>query len=383
MQDVSRGQLCKEAAAPRLRLFCGHESSDEGDRRPEDQPGGGAAWPPELVTSGPTVRWTLRQFYDGYVLPVCLEPRGVSPLTVREDRQALRYWACLVGDPPLEEINQTVCADFLRRLAWFPGRPCVFWPEGDFISPNTLRKHCRHLQRMFALAGPSGPGNRLGADLLERVPWLEAPSRDDHEAEAVFTLDEIGQWIDVCDQAITPPIPGVPPPDFWRALVVWTANVGTRIASTIQIEWSMIQEGRGGWWLHAPGRVMKRGRARKLFVNRPALEAARSIRRADRRVFPWPYTLDYLHKARVRLLARSEIPAARRFGFHALRRTLATELAAVNAIVAQKQMGHTAISVTRDSYVHASAMVDAMQRIKQPVAKGPAIRAADRQLRLF
>ena len=93
---------------------------------------------------------TLGEFYAAYVLPVCRLAKGADPKTLAVDRTALRYWAKFTRNPSLENLDEYDCADFTERHAQLPGR------GGALCSPNTVRKHCTHLQYILDRAGQIG-----------------------------------------------------------------------------------------------------------------------------------------------------------------------------------------------------------------------------------
>jgi integrase len=330
---------------------------------------------------GLSAEMTLAEFYERYVKPIVLEPRGAAERNLKQFDESLRYWRTFTGDPPLQRIDEWVCAAFVAGVSRMPGR------RGPRLAPNTIRKHCTQLQRLLDLAGPRSRQNRSGRGLLDDVPYLERPPQEHHEPEDVFTIEELSAWLDACRHAKRPRIPGLRPPVFWRSLVKFIYNVGTRIKTTILLEWSMVD----GDVLRVPPRLRGRpdiykGNTGKTFtLNEAARDALAAVRTADKRLFPWPLrarsidsTLSYVQKVRRELLALTDIPPQRRFGFHGIRRLTATELAGDNPLVAQKQLGHTAMAVTRDSYVARRVVEKSLGRLRQPKTGGD-----DRQMRLF
>lgn len=321
---------------------------------------------------------TLTEFSEIYVLPVYMRMKDSSPRTIDEYRQSLKYWREFSADPPLEEIDQWLCAEFVEQLKRLPGRK-----TDQCLSPNTIRKHCIQLQHCLDLAGPQSRQHRCAQGLLEQVPYLERPSAWYEEVEKTFEIEEIDRWLGVCWHAKVPRISGVSPTAWWSALIIYIYNVGIRINTALQIRWEMHRrDDRQRLWLHVPPGIIKQHRGEKFYVNIAAAEAMESIRSQRELIFPWPHHRRYLDTVRVKLLTAAGIPPERRFGFHALRGAMCTEAAEKNPMVAQKQAGHLGIAMTRDAYVNKKVVAETMEKLPQP--RGRRRRKDDpRQQRLF
>ncbi len=302
---------------------------------------------------------SLWEFYRRYFLPEYLEVRGAADRSRRQYEETLQFWREYTGDPPLVEIDQRTCGQFVRALN---GR---LW-RGKPLSPNTVRKHCRHLQVIFDRTGPRSRHNRLGAELLDSPPWLEMPPPREKLPEDSFTIEEITAWLAACDVAVTPRrMHVIKPADFWRALVRWIYNVGTRIDTTMRLEYPMIR----GNWLVVPPAIMKRHAARRFWVNDAAMAAVDAIRTHRTRIFPWPNwprSQNWLQKTRRLILAAAGIPPQRRWGFHGLRKAMASQVALIDRRVAQSMMGHTTWEMTAGCYVHPDTIGPVMDRLPQP-----------------
>jgi len=343
---------------PALRLFVGD------DPAPIAAPSSTVDPPGDTKTLSPTM--TLGEFYEAYVEPNVLRPRQIKQRTLDQYQQSLGYWQKLTSDPPLASIDGNACSEFVCRVAKLHGR------DGEPISPNTVRKHCVHLQRVIDLAGPKRRACRMAAELLDSVPYLERPPKREEEVENVFTLDEISAWLEACKHAAVPQL-GVEPALWWRALIIWIYNVGTRIETTLLLEWSMIQ----GDELVVPARIIKGNNGKRFPLNEAALRAAESVRTANKRLFFWPHGHSWLQENRRRILAKTEIPPERRFGFHAVRKLLGTTLWEDDPAAAEKMLGHLGRDVTRRHYVHRKVVRKAIDKVPQP-----AIAADDPQLTL-
>jgi integrase len=63
----------------------------------------------------------------------------------------------------------------------------------------------------------------------------------------------------------------------------------------------------------------------------------------------------------------ADIPKTRRFGFHGLRKSAATEIARVNPEGARLLLGHSSLRTTIGHYIHPSLQAEVFQSLPQPV----------------
>jgi integrase len=307
---------------------------------------------------------TLPEFYAAYYRLI-LEARGARTGTFDGYETALRLWAKYSGNPALKDVDQRTCAAFVAGVTKRRGK------SGEPISPNTIRKACCELQGILDKAGPRGRHNRLGAGLVADVPYIERPRSRPKLPTDLFTLAEIGQWLGACHVAKLPELPNVAARTWWSALVRFLWNSGVRIGSALALEWRMIQpiDGQPGAYANLPGDCYKGGNPHRIYLNAAALAAAEEVRPCGSvKLFPWNYTATCLQRSRKSLLTGAGIPRERQFGFHGLRKALATELAPRNALLAQQQLGHAAMAVTRQHYVDPIAVASVMENLPQPVA---------------
>lgn len=346
---------------PRLRLFVGPDcDGDVADAATQNTCGTDDG---RLFQSQ-----TLGGFYTDFARPCVLVAGGAAPANLAQYDESLRLWQHYTGDPPLPEIDDFACAAFVEALS------ARVW-RGRRVKPATVRKHCVAVGAILKLAGPRSPQNPAGQGLIDQVPYLPRPRAEEDFPARDLSLEEIEQWLAGCQAATGPKIPGVEPAAWWRALVLWSYNTGLRIGTTLAARWGWIE----GDWLIVPAAADKRRRGRKLWLNRPALEAAARIRRGDL-VFGWTYRLQSFHQIRRCLVAAIDAERSERFRMHNLRRSLLTFLAAQNPAVARLQAGH---SLSRDvllrHYTDPAIVAELMARVPQPRCE-----AGDgEQLRLF
>jgi len=340
---------------------------------------------------GLSPRMTLCEFFEAFVLRR-MQNKDLDASTIGDYGQSLKYWKRFTGDPPLEAVDQSVCDEYLARVKRLPGRR-----GNQVLSPMTVRKHCRNVQRCLELAGPKyGPRQIVAAKRglfgLDEdgdprdPPRLEPPDRVEDEAENVFTLHEIASWLDVCDQAIAPRIPGLTPGSWWRSLVIYCYNVGVRIGTALRVTYAMHRaDDDGRTWVHVPPKkkAIKGRRGERFYVNRSAWEAIEAIRTDRDLVFLWPHHRRHLDTVRVKLLTMAGIPLDRQFGFHGVRKAFCTEMAEDNPMVAQKQAGHAGMAITRDVYCNRRMVAGSMEKLRQPKRRNRVGKDDPRQKRLF
>jgi integrase len=361
---------------------------------------------PSPLTSGPSPL-TLGQFYWSIARRGVARRQaaaGKSDRYLAELDSSIRLWCRVTGDPPLAEVKKATLNRWVETVV----KPPVRGAEDDqnpksecTLRPNTVRKHCRHLQSILKLAGPWEPGEEqeevpqagyFGVYEDGRPRWaprFDKMHEQDDPPKAIYRLAELGLWLDACSVATRPELPGVEPAAWWRALVLFLHNTALRIETAIQVRWSHVSHDRG-CWLVVPASLMKgRKHGAKIWLNPFALEAARGIRGegapGNNRLFAWPLSLRQLHRERKRMLAASRIEPDRRFGFHPIRRATLTRLAAINWAMAKLQSGHYINDVTLKYYVDPRIQKRVMDRFPQPCLSEvePAVEWIDPQRRLF
>jgi len=338
------------------------------------------------IHSGLSPDMTLSQFWE-HVRTHQLA--GNRPRYHEAIGDSVRVWAVLTGDPPLCSIDQDVCAAFaceLKARCW----------RGKPISKLSRHRHVRHVQRLLDLAAPRDRYNRdgvtdaglYGSDAFGRprsAPWIDKPRLGRPRAKPGYSLADLEAILKACSVATIPCLPGVPPPEWWRSIFVWGWNVGTRIDTTLALEWSMLRTVDGVRWLHIPAAILKTGDSAGeeefiLHVNEPAYAAALAIRiPGESRLFVWPYTRNYWHAYRRQtIMAATGLPRESYLGkgYHPCRRSLGTRLAKkAGSGVARKQLGHTVESTTDNHYVDLSVVLAPLDSLEQP--------RIDRQPKLF
>ena len=322
-----------------------------------------------------SARMTLGQFYRAFYRPVCLESRGAAQRNLDQYDQSVHYWVALTDDPPLEAIDDFTVARSLSGVTQLPGRK-----PGTTISPNTIRKHCTHLQAVLDRTGPRSREARFrkAQGLLELVPYIEKPPARKKEASDSFTVAEIEGILAACHAAAAPTyLDRARRTIWWQALVLFAYNTGLRLGSLVIVRWDALEvDADGSWW--ASVRV-KGGDTRRVHCNRFAMQAVESMRPLSGRfdcIWHFPHVQSWLQENRRRILLASGLPPDRHFGFHGLRKAHATEASRIDAVAASLQLGHKDWSTTQNAYIHPNRMKDGAAKLPQP-------KMPTRQKRLF
>lgn len=350
---MSTDPASRQLDSPQLRLF-----------QPDDAPSGS---PPPLSPG-----LTVRQFFDGYVAPVCVA--GKAARTLDQYLESIALWEQLTPNPPLLRIDELTGAQYQRGLAARRGT------DGPLAS-NTVRKHVTAIQFILDRAGPKTRKLRDAKGLLREVPYLPRPPLEVREVIDNFTLPEIAAIVSAClpGKVIRSKKLPVAPHAYWRAVFLFDYNAGPRIGSLTRLRFDRFYQDDLGWWVRAP---TKKHRTQDVYLNAHAMAAIDSIRTARELVFPWPYSHAHWHRARNRIFAAAGIPDARWFGTHGFRKAFATELAKIDGLAVSMALGHSAgprHKVAIDHYVNRCAMVAAINQLPQPACQPP----PDPQLRLF
>lgn len=330
----------------------------------------------------PAIAWTVSRFYERWFTPRYITPKRLDPKTAAEYSTAISRWRELTGDPPLPKVRGRILAEFVEADLLRPGK------HEEFLSPNTVRKHCTHLQMVLNMAGPRchdypGTAKIYGLFGLDKyghprpAPRFTKPAARDKLPTDHFTLDEICDWLGACDAAVHPLLPNCSPAQWWRALIRFTYNTGMRIGSVMALRRDWVHAHDDGWgWAEIPARAAKQGRPQLIYLSPNAMEALEGIPTSDV-VFPWDHSSKHLHWSRRRLLEAAGIPASRRYGFHGLRKALGTALWQIDRKVAQVQLGHKDERTTKQSYASpasqilelAATLAPVVDRVPQPAAK--------------
>ncbi len=325
---------------------------------------------------GLSSRMTVGQIAELWYKPVYLVMHDSSPRNYEEVNQTVKYWMHFTGDPPIDEITVYHSRDFYLGLKSLPGRK---YPT---MANNTVRKHCGAIQTILDLCGRPSRDNREGLALLEDVPYIARPPKEEKPAEDCYVLEELVRLIENATAATLPKkINGraIAPAAYHRRIYGVNFNTGMRIGGIMGSFWRHFH----GDHLWLPPKIGAKGRTgKRIELNDAAREIIESMRGYDaERIFPWPrkwpssrHNLYDQHD-----LIRACLPADRRdfLAYHALRKLHNNELAAINGLACMKSLGHTNGRTTVENYTSTRVVRDAVAQLPHVSL------VADPQQRLF
>lgn len=317
----------------------------------------------------------LTEFYRAFHRPVVLIARSAAPKNVKQYDESVGYWGRFTPNPPIYEIDDYAGAAFLTALSKLPGRA-----PGSTLSPNTVIKHCVHVQAVLDRTGPRSRDCPDAQRLLDEVPYLAKPKAIHKVPDDRFSIDEMTRILANCAAAVAPSeLASAERVIWWQSLFLGgDYNIGLRIGSAMLAEWSMLRaqaHPEPADWLQVR---TKGGGEKRIFVNqfaRVAIEAMRPISGpgapfgAAGRIWPWrnwPTSESWLHTNRRMILQAAGLDKSRWFGFHGFRKAMCSEAAAIDPLTATLQAGHKDQRTTIGSYVHPQHVMKAMRQLPQP-----------------
>lgn len=297
----------------------------------------------------------LVEFFHRYAWPSCMAPSGDCQRTRKEYLTTLGYWQRFTDDPPIGRITQATCQKFARLLA-----------NANFANA-TLRKHTRHILYLLDRTGPKTRQNPDGAGLVDSSAWLKMPRKQRHPPRPPLTLAEIHAWM----AAARHPRPTdktmpVPPPLWWRSIILFGYNTGLRISSLVQIAWEHL-DGDHRIARMPPG-IVKRHMGHLIYLNQWAREVLDGLPHREGPIFPWagwPVSDQTLHRHAALMQDGAGIRPLR---FQGLRRAFSSYAARINNLAAQMQMGHEGpgMQVMTHHYLDFEVLAEALERLPQP-----------------
>lgn len=271
----------------------------------------------------------LDDFYSLQFEPLCL--RGRADNTRRLYKTTLRNFRKFLGRPPLmADLDNATVSRFLSWFRTYDGGRSAF----------TSNKERSNLLAIWRFACKDG--------LIEKWPNV-APDVEPEILPQAWLEDEVKSLFAACDRE-TGSICGIQAGLWWRALLLVIWDSGERVGAVAALRWEHVSLSTG--WLTVPYDLRKGKRADKLYRLAPdTIEALRAMRLPkESRVFPWPYTPNYLWNRFDRLLQRAGLPHDARSKFHRIRRSVASYFEAAGGD-ATNLLGHSDRKVTRKHYL--------------------------------
>lgn len=294
---------------------------------------------------------------------------------IEDAEKALDHWERCTSNPPIGEItNQTMHEwknEFMRRPLP-PRSPKSTVPRSP--SAATCAKYLRTLTAILATCGPSQHGNRYGRGIINCVPCARPPKVEEPDV-VIATGTELSEIYRHCSVATWPWGPERSPA-WWRALLVYLFNIGSRRNDFLQLRRSQVNFSRH----EIRDRQEKNKKSALKPMNSTLAQHLRDIWAPERTlVFECPAS-KYLYRAWYQIQEAAGIHVDRPagssrqpfFGFHEIRKTCGTELWLIDPNAAKEMLGHSSGSTTAMSYVRKARLAEQMrpaaEAMPQPAA---------------
>jgi len=194
--------------------------------------------------------------------------------TISEYVTSVEYYLRIVGDPPLDQINPLLNAKFLNGL------------KTQGLANETIRKHCRHLNAIFAKAGPPGPRIRDALGLLHHAPWVKPPQTYKKLPREIrdCDVDALYHAVDHCAYCFKYPTcldEKLIRPLWWKALLTLVTTTAIRKKVVFGLQWADF--GPGNKYFIVDSSLDKSEKSRGLRLSRAGSPACRDARRRGHR----------------------------------------------------------------------------------------------------
>ena len=271
---------------------------------------------------------SLREFYAAYFEPLRLRSRTDRTKALYQTtlRNLARF---LERQPRLRDLTDDTIN---RYLSWF---------RGLGRSPFSVNKERANVLALWRFACRKGfVANWPDVDMEvepRRLPmaWLA------HEVKALFAAcqKEPGR---LCN---------VPASLWWSGLLLVIWDSGERISAVAGLRWPAVDL-RSGWVIVAAELRKGRRSDRGYRLAPDTVEVLRAIKKQcrDDRVFPWPFSPNYLWLKFDKILERAGLPTDRRSKFHRIRRSVASYYEAAGGD-ATSLLDHSERKVTIRHYI--------------------------------
>jgi len=295
---------------------------------------------------------TLVDLFRDRILPA---RRGQwDPKTVAEYWATVNVWTEVMGNPAIEAVDDAALSLFVERLAERPGR-------GGKISPNTVRKHLRHLRTLFRELGPRRNGRGLG--ILSEIPWCPMP-RPRRQPPTILTPEQLARMERAADafqpDGMTGPVPAA---QWWRALLRLLWNTALRIGTALALRWEWLD---GDGWVMVPAEAFKGKRSgRRIYLNSALRGHLQALPHRTGPILPWSGNILTLHRWRARVQQAAGVPADAKHGFHAIRRAALSTVARINPLAARVVAGHSQGDVLLEYYLSDQVIAAALEAMPQ------------------
>jgi integrase len=228
----------------------------------------------------PLARLTLEAFFWRVYYPNYEARLGgtVKPRTVEDVLTTLRHWQRLTNDPPLAEIdgNDELLAAFVTAL------------QREGLKPLTVKKHVRWVRTILGLAS-SGHRHYGAKRIVASVPHVVSPKLERRRPRRI-PADLLPRLWQAAGDATKPYFEGVEPADYWRGLLMMSANTGVRTSNLRFLERRQVDVDAGR--IHLLPSQTKGNVEQRLPLWPETVEAVSTLTHKHPLLFHWPARFD-------------------------------------------------------------------------------------------
>lgn len=257
-----------------------------------------------------TLLATILESYAG-------EKLGIKSSTIGTYRQSVVAFSKWIGrDAMASDLSKPMMLDYLRQRL-------------QKATPKTVKRERADLLRLWEHAATVGVMTEP-----PRIPTI--PQRQ--KSPVAFTKTQIGRLWQAAAET-TGKVGEIPAGAWWQALVATLYWTGARIGAALAIRWRDVDLESGTITLREE--TAKTGTGQRIRLHPQAAGALAKIQADTDLVFVFKRSRRVLYTHWRRILKRAGIPTDRDHGFHCLRRTCYSLIAAASDLdTAGAQLGH-------------------------------------------
>jgi integrase len=306
----------------------------------------------------------LSDFFHDWFLPIVLlgESR-VCQNTIKEYRTAIDWWIVIAGDPPLRLINEFLIWRFVSGLKGAKYRRGRLGPEHPLL-PHTQAKILTMIRAILYRLGPATDAKRpTTKSLLPLAPAIVVSRPKQLRTKPWFEIERARAVAAATSRVVerrrrsrAGDAPRIGLDKLMLGSVSAFYYTGLRSGTILPLEWSMLREERGDFWLYVPeGLVRKTSKAIVKFVHPAAAAALEPLRASgSEKIFDWRLCYSAFIDEHERLQELAGIPAEEWLSPHAWRRTFSRQIGLAGlhdaTRAAQLALDHESIQTTREFY---------------------------------
>lgn len=305
----------------------------------------------------PDAKLTLREAFDKHYDTTELRKSSVDTI-----EYLLRRWERFTRNPPVGKIDNATVADFREA--------CI--RHGH--SPATVNGCWTWLRAIFRRLGPVTDGNPWAVEIIDRVPAMKTVKRGRRTPYRI-PLEDISRAYVSCRHAQYPRS-GVPPADWWRALIVVAYTTGLRKGDLLNLTRDAFDFEN----MTITFEALKTGKGDTFPLHPAAAEHVVRIIRPDRERIFYGMFQTGSRFYQVWHSIQDHAGITRRFGLHDIRRTAASEVDAVERGLGKVFLQHAPRDVSESFYLNAhDELKDAILSMRLPVGFQAGPKMVDRE----